>query len=227
MENRINEIVNESMEKVLNEISGNKKREISHMVYRAIDGVEDNVRTFCILTGENPMGIKSSNKLNRNKQNELKDFLKSGHFAWKELRGKYGTTENPKMIFNITIEDAKNISLNLLQESFIFGRKEEGKVYFDLYFINKEKNDYDLVETKDYYENVDGNDYFTIINNKKKFSIPFEYFNESICYFNNFIEERKQKSEKYRENFQEHLNRTLNENASGYSRYQHRGFLYF
>ena len=112
----------------LDEISRNRKKRLKN---KAIDSVytdDDNVETFCIITSENPMGKTGGNNANRNANNSLVDYLKSGNFAWQPIRGNYyENSENSKIIFNIPLDSAKFIGLKFRQESFIYGRKEEGK----------------------------------------------------------------------------------------------------
>lgn len=221
-ETRLKEIV----KSVVSEISINKKKELTKNAFNAVKGVQDNIKTFCIVTGENPMGEPGSNKLNRTNKNSLTNYLRFGNFPWTTVRGKYGNSENPKMIFNITLSDAKIIALKFIQESFIFGRKMDDKVYFDLYFINENKTDYELKETQDYSIEIDGDDYFTVINNKYKFNIPFKYFNEACDSFNNVINEIKDTHPKYKNEFERFLNESLLESKTLKSRYTNRTLLY-
>ena len=125
-ETRLKEVV----KSVVSEISINKKKELTKNAFNAVKGVQDNIKTFCIVTGENPMGEPGSNKLNRTNKKSLTDYLRFGNFAWTTVRGKYGNSENPKIIFNVTLSDAKIIAIKFMQESFIFGRKMDDKVYF-------------------------------------------------------------------------------------------------
>ena len=75
---------------VKNVLSENKQEK--QLKNKAIDSVytdDDNVKTFCIITSENPMGKTGGNKLNRNANASLLDYLKSGNFASQPIRGKY------------------------------------------------------------------------------------------------------------------------------------------
>lgn len=227
-ESDLKRLIKESLEQVLTEISKSDKNKLVQNAYNIIDNADDNIRTFCIITGENPMGIDVSNRENRNNQKLITDYLKQGNFAWLPIRGKYNSTENPKMIFNIRVADAKLIGLKTMQESFIFGRKENRKVYFDLYYINIEKKDYDLVETVDYVltDIQNSDDMYSIINNKKKFNIPFKFFTECCIEFNNIINEHKKSSDKYNQNFQHYLNESLNCEKTYKSCYMSRSLIY-
>ena len=218
--------ISENNTKFVNEISKNGKNRIRKKAINAIDNKDDNIRTFLIITGENPMAEPGTNNINRTQNNSLVDYLKQGHYAWQPVQGKYGSTENSKIIFNVPLDESKMLALKFGQQSFIYGRKENGKTLFDLYYINDGQDDYELVETQDTYENVLGDDYYTKIDKNHKFSVPFEYFNESCENFNKIINEQKKKSDKYNKNFNRFLNESLKENKIGYNRYLNRSLIY-
>ena len=218
--------ISENNTKFVNEISKNEKKRIRKKAINAIDNKEDNIRTFLIITGENPMAEPGTNNINRTQNNSLVDYLKQGHYAWQPVQGKYGSTENSKIIFNVPLDESKMLALKFGQQSFIYGRKENGKTLFDLYYINEQEDDYDLVETQDTYDKVLGDDYYTKIDKKHKFSVPFEYFNESCENFNKIINEQKKKSDKYNKNFDRFLNESIKENKIGYNRYLNRCLIY-
>lgn len=218
--------ISENNTKFVNEISKNEKNRIRKKAINAIDNKDDNIRTFLIITGENPMGEPGTNNINRTQNNSLVDYLKQGHYAWQPVQGKYGSTENSKIVFNVPLDEAKMLGLKFGQQSFIYGRKEDGKTLFDLYYINEQQDDYDLVETQDTYDKVLGDDYYTKIDKNHKFSVPFEYFNESCENFNKIINEQKKKSDKYNKNFNRFLNESLKENKIGYNRYLNRSLIY-
>ena len=218
--------ISENNTKFVNEISKNEKKRIRKKAINAIDNKDDNIRTFLIITGENPIGEPGTNNINRTQNNSLVDYLKQGHYAWQPVQGKYGSTENSKIIFNVPLDESKMLALKFGQQSFIYGRKENGKTLFDLYYINEQEDDYDLVETQDTYDKVLGDDYYTKIDKKHKFSVPFEYFNESCENFNKIINEQKKKSDKYNKNFDRFLNESIKENKIGYNRYLNRCLIY-
>ena len=214
--------ISENNTKFVNEISKNGKNRIRKKAINAIDNKDDNIRTFLIITGENPMAEPGTNNINRTQNNSLKQ----GHYAWQPVQGKYGSIENSKIVFNVPLDEAKMLGLKFGQQSFIYGRKEDGKTLFDLYYINEQQDDYDLVETQDTYDKVLGDDYYTKIDKNHKFSVPFEYFNESCENFNKIINEQKKKSDKYNKNFNRFLNESLKENKIGYNRYLNRSLIY-
>lgn len=210
----------------LDEISPNKKAQNKTRALNILSSKEDNVKTFLIITAENPMGSKGDNRTNRRANNSIVDYLNTGNYAWQPVRGKYGNTENSKIIFNISLDEAIRLGLQFQQESFIFGEKNNDQTLYHLYVINEDKTGYNMVETQDKYEKVIGSDFYTAIDNKNKFSIPFEYFNESCENFNAIINEAKSKSEKYNKEYNHFLNECLTNGKTGHSYYTYRTLLY-
>lgn len=210
----------------IDEISHNKKEQNKTRALNIFSNKEDNVKTFLIITAENPMGNKSDNRTNRRANNSIVDYLNAGNYAWQPVRGKYNNTENSKIIFNISLDEAINIGLQFNQESFIFGEKNDGKTLYHLYVINEDETGYNMVETQDKCEKIIGNNFYTTIDNKNKFNIPFEYFNESCENFNTIINEAKRKSEKYNKEYNRFLNECLKNGKTGRSYYTYRTILY-
>ena len=211
----------------LTEIAINKKKQMKQSAINSINGVQDWVKTFLILTGQNPMGQIGTNKDNRNANTTLVKYLKQGNFAWQPVKGKYGTTEDSKIIFNISITESKRLALLFNQESFIYGRKEDDVTHFDLYVINNDGNDYIKTETQDKYNDMNGQeDYYTAIDKDHKFSIPFEYFNEACQNYNKIITEIYNKSDNYQSNYDRSLNESLKDDMTGKHYYLHRTLLY-
>lgn len=165
---------------MINEESINKKKQEMEDAMAAIDGQSSFVDTFYIITGQNPNGNTGDNRTNRIGNKRLKEILKAGHYTAVPVKGKYGMVEDSYIVFNIPLDVAKNIANELSQESFIYGRKQENKVVFELYMMDESTGEYQFVESKDYYEDKkDNDDYFTEIGDKK-FSLPFDTFKEGI-----------------------------------------------
>jgi hypothetical protein len=155
----------------LDEISPNKKAQNKTRALNTLSSKEDNVKTFLIITAENPMGSKGDNRTNRRANNSIVDYLNTGNYAWQPVRGKYGNTENSKIIFNISLDEAIRLGLQFHQESFIFGEKNNDQTLYHLYVINEDKTGYNMVETQDKYEKVIGSDFYTAIDNKNDISM--------------------------------------------------------
>jgi hypothetical protein len=140
-------------------------------------GINTGVKSFCIITSENPMGQKLSNKENIKKVDSLKDYLRLGLFKYLRAKGKYGSNENPFIIININLEEAKNIGNKFNQESFIFAYNKNDKVIFE--YWKKENNNYKKLDEIDHFKNVskEQDDFYTSTKSWK-INIPFSIFED-------------------------------------------------
>ena len=225
---------------LINEESINKKKDEIQAAVDAIEGKENYVHTFCIITGQNPMGMKSDNHTNRAGNKRLRSILKAGHYAYIPVRGKYGNTEDSFIIFNLPLDNAKEIATETSQESFIYGRVEkenDGSAIFDLYVIDKQTGKYKYIETKNYHINgaqkvknkktgKEEEDLFTQVGDKKKFSVDFDYFKEGYERFNTVISEQVAKSEEYKDRIEQFQSNLLDEGRTGRSAYMNRSLVY-
>ena len=228
-------------------------KEFNEEGLNSLTGQENNIKTFCIIIGESSIvrTIKPKRKPKTVTQPmSLTDSLKSGNFAWLNIRGKYDIDKTPKIIFNIPLSTAKCFGLKYSHQPFIFGRIIDGKLNFELYLINAEKTDYKsedvdvLIDINintlitytmiDIYKdspitkqspNMDAA-LFTYISNKYKFNIPFNSFYEACESFNNTINEIKNTHPKYKQEFERFLNESLSENLTGKTHYISRSLIY-
>lgn len=228
-------------------------KEFNEEGLNSVNVQEDNIKTFCIILGESPIvkTIKPKRKPKTITQPmSLTDSLKSGNFAWLNIRGKYDIDKTPKIIFNIPLSTAKCFGLKYSHQPFIFGRIIDGKLNFELYLINAEKTDYKLEDVDvlihinintlitdtmiDIYKDSPITEQspnmvaalFTYISNKYKLNIPFEYFKEACDSFNNRINEIKNTHPKYKQEFERFLNESLSENLTGKTHYISRSLIY-
>ena len=88
-------------------------------------GTSDAVRSFCIMTAENPLEIKLGREENKSLNKELESSLKSGRFVFRHVNGFYGATEHSYMILNITLSAAKRLAAMFNQQSFIYAFKSD------------------------------------------------------------------------------------------------------
>ena len=141
---------------------------------------KDNVKTFFILINETK---------------EVTDYLKIGNYAW---------LPKSNVVFNITLEEAKHISLLFHQDYFVFGTRAYGVTMFELYVLND--NDYISRSIRD--------------------DLSYEFFDRACENFNKKINEAKNNSEQYRDNFDKSLKESLKENKTGRHYYICRTMLY-
>lgn len=138
---------------------GNRYRRLNRTLFGDAD---DKVKTFAIISPENPLGWKNSTEeefknkfklwtnnkkeyndeaLKKLKKQDLEKFfnktgdetLKYGAFSYIQLKGSYGDKEKSFFIFNIPFIDAKKIARDYGQESFFFGMVKDGKMQVAYY----------------------------------------------------------------------------------------------
>ena len=224
--NKIDKIIKESISKILYETTRRQKAQRSFL------GKMDNVKTFCIITSENPMGHKLSPSENRILYNELISELQSQQYIYFPVRGKYNDTEHSLMIFNISLNSSLNIGLKYNQESFIYATvapsETEGKNEATFSYYEKGvKGGYRKVEeTKEYLIVNDRKDYFTAISRKFKFTIPFKYFNECCMKINNIIAERSSVNDIYKDNYKMWINESVSSSQTPKSQHLYRAKLW-
>ena len=63
------------------------------------------IRTFAVLSAENPMGMKNSASENNKNTTELKQKLKELGIQYVPIEGKYGNIEHSFMLFNNPVID--------------------------------------------------------------------------------------------------------------------------
>ena len=140
------------------------------------------IRTFAILTAENPMGEPTSAQENNVRMGKLRADLKMLGLQYIKVTGSYGTIEHSLMIVNIPYADAETLAGNYMQESFIFG-DENGIHYYQIdekLLKDSGKIKYNLIETSNRVDTLkDADDYFSR-HGDLKFSVYYDMFNESL-----------------------------------------------
>lgn len=97
---------------------------------RVLSGLVPSVKTFAIITWENPMNKPTNRTFNKKANERFKNILKDGHFSYRHIKGKYDNFENPFLILNISLKQAKHLGFeygDFKQESIIYGKRFENK----------------------------------------------------------------------------------------------------
>ena len=153
----------------------------------------DHIKTFAIFTAANPDKKQATRAQNKENNKELKkelsvgDKMKKGiedaKYTYYKVKGKYDNVEPSFIVYNITLEDAKKLSGQFHQQSFIFGKNDDGQFTFE-FWANASKSGYSYkkVDERDSFDILDNDaeNYYTQISRDFKFSIPFETFNVAI-----------------------------------------------
>lgn len=191
-----------------------------------MSGMVPNVKTFAIITWENPMAIQISNEENNVLNNKLKKLLKGGNWAYRQIKGKYGSVENPFVINNINENDAISIGLKGQQESIIFGEVESAdKISIKLIECKTKA----ILGEKSFWKNMsdDTEDYYSEFKGRK-FIFPFfenkDVISENNVFYRDLLSEDTQQVIELDKDWI--LERMLSSKRTNTSKYITRGTVY-
>lgn len=189
---RITKIVNETVDKVLNELSISQKKRNVNDIEKSFRGNLNNrglnaIRNIAVFTAENPDSQEMPRQFNKNINKTLKNALKDAQYTIIPCRGVfYGNKERPFAVVNISKETASFYCGQFQQTSFVYSEFNNGKVYSEYWEksddhapYDKKNNPYVCKDTCDtWIDQTNADDGYTIVGNKFKYSIPFSIFNE-------------------------------------------------
>lgn len=142
------------------------------------------IKTFVIITAENPKGVKLKPHENKIRMNELSKTLKERRIIYLKQLGVYGNEENSLILINANLEDAKYIGLKFEHESFIYCECKNNKITSCYYEAKDDYSSYYLKQeiTKPIEEIEDADDFYSMYKfnnkNKIKYAIPFSLFED-------------------------------------------------
>lgn len=126
------------------------------------------IKTFAILTPENPNAIQASSEENDKATKEFKRALRILGLTYTPLRGSYGNKENSYIVFNCALSDAKNLAGIYQQQSFFWGKTSSEGSVIGYYETTNGGLTYNLIDMSDTITLEDeATDYFS------KFGIKF------------------------------------------------------
>lgn len=102
-------------------------------------GLVPNIKTIGIITAENPMGIEISKEENNKRNKKFEKEINIMNFGYIQIKGKYGTLENPFFISNIIKEELIKFGKEHEQKEVIYGEKyqtEKNTNNFKFYLID-------------------------------------------------------------------------------------------
>ena len=138
------------------------------------------IRTFAVLSAENPTGMKNSAAENNKNTAELKSKLKELGVQYVPIEGKYGNIEHSFMLFNIAREDAQYLAEWFEQESFFFGINGSPATLIYYETSESDPSKYRKVEeSKNITNESDADDFFSR-HGDFKFKFDLDYFKESV-----------------------------------------------
>ena len=99
------------------EESNNRFKRVKNALFGDTSG---KIKTFAIISPENPMGINYSREENEERLMRFKNDLRFGSYSYTQIKGKYDNVEHSFLIINIRLQDAKAYASAFRQESFFF-----------------------------------------------------------------------------------------------------------
>ena len=157
------------------------------------------IKTFAVLTAENPMSKKLSDLENRQRNNKLKreistkrdkeqaesglskeDYFRKLHVQYIPIEGSFGNKEHSFIVLNISFSDAEYFANKFKQQSFFYGKVYTDKTATVSYYERQnEEDEYKLIETTERIDDAsDFDDFFSKYGNIK-WSFYLDYFNEN------------------------------------------------
>lgn len=176
-----------------------------------MNGKLANLKSFAILTSDNPMGKKLSPSENAANYESLMKDLKLGSFIYFPVKGKYDDIEHSVILYNISLDDAVYLGDTYNQESIIYciPNIQDSSVHYEYWERSGEgKSLKKTIEKDEYIDATNDKDMFTQISRKFKIRIPFFEEIEKVC---NFIEKRTN----IVENFDKLLSESLDNSYTG------------
>ena len=167
------------------------------------------IKTFAVLTAENPMGKKLPDEENRMRNKQLRrdiekkrdadlkqsglskeDYFRRLHVQYIPIKGKFENDENSYIVLNLSFEDAKYLADVFNQMSFFFGEHlEDGKIVVSYYERKNPDEDFKFIESTERIDDAKDFDDFFSKYNGLKWSFYLKYFNESFKPLEVFNEE--------------------------------------
>jgi hypothetical protein len=151
---------------------------------QVISGLVPSVKTFAIITWENPLNNVGDDKFNSNANRQLKQYLRDAYYSYRHIKGRYDRIENPYLIMNIKLSQAKHIGFDykeFKQESIIYGQKfnnNKNGVMFKMIYHDNRKPDIRRIWTTPSKDSVSMYSEYK----GRKFKIPF--FDDEFKHFN-------------------------------------------
>ena len=102
-------------------------------------GADKTIANIGIISPENPMGVSTTEKENKERIKRFEKLLKNVHGRYQRVKGMYNQLEHSYIIFNTTVDDMKWYGKLFQQQSFIFGifTEENGKPIIDFSYYGR------------------------------------------------------------------------------------------
>lgn len=150
------------------------------------------IKTFAVLSVENPMGAEFTRSVNKERMDRLKKDLVNFGIQYTKIKGNYGNKENPLILYNLSYKDILHFASKFGQESFFFAQNDFPAIitYYATDYKPEEDEDLNtLVIPPKTYRNIetsgnisnekDAEDFFSR-HGDLKFKFDMDYFKESV-----------------------------------------------
>lgn len=196
---------------------------------QAIYAKTNHIKTFGVMSPENPNAIQATKEENEKYYSEFKELLKQEHVWYYKVKGKFQNFENSFMLFNVTFNDMCYWANAFGQAAFVFAIIENEGIKYQLWSRYKNSDRFVMdkeVSKTNIYSDRDPkkHDNYTKISDNFFYSIPF--FESCANEYNLFLQKRIDENESYAKQFNYELEKILNENMTGMGRYLSRINLY-
>jgi len=156
----------------------------SRKIGEILKGNVPRVKTFAILTGQNPQSQQATKEFNLDKKNELEAELEQGKFGFRRVEGMFDNLEISYFIPNIEKSVALDIGKRYLQTSIVFGEiktNKKGETYADMAEIYTSGKAFSKIKHKSkvFIELPDATNYYSKTYGKK-FTIPFTRYTSDL-----------------------------------------------
>ena len=222
-ESELNNLITSIVKESIGETTRRQKAQ------RAVYKGDSNIRTYAIMTAENPMAQEHTPAENKAFNKELIDYLKLANYVYFPIKGSYGNKEHSFIIYNISLKDTIALAKRFNQQSCIWADNDTGMKEF---WQQNDNGDFEKAVERDHIVDVpDADDFFSQISKNKKIQIQFfddnpPFLTEHSRIIGQLTEtnlKAMNKGENYK-NYQ--LNTMLSENTTSRGKYEARGILY-
>ena len=151
-------------------IADTSRRQKAEQMFK--EGNPKGIKTFCIITAENPMGETLTSQENKELNNRLEYYLKLGNYKWFPIKGNYEVKEKSYIIYNISKKDAEKLGNMFNQDSIIFATIDGSNVKYE--YMKKERCHYNITKTESTIVDATNDEKFwSQIGKDFKFRVPF------------------------------------------------------
>lgn len=163
-----------------------QKQRNKRFAIKAIGGESSTIKTFAILTAQNPNSQEESRSFNKRANKSLIQSIKEAGYIAVPVKGHFsGNDEQSYIILNIPFNVARNYAGHYNQTSFCFGKS--GVVeYWEKEDVeepySRVSNDYIKKDEVIGYDRLDADaENYSLIGKKFKFTFPFSIFDSYSC----------------------------------------------